>query len=278
MIAPLLSVLVASAALSVPTAHAAEDACVPETNQAPQWWNPALGPAQKEARWSGAVSRTQKQSPYAARVRMIWKPAQETVYFEHRVQRDAALDPDDDVVLFALGDETGTQPELFIRFFPVKGCSNVADCTGAGAALPASAVEFSEATPSGTSITWSPLSNTNPGGDFVVEHPWVAVEQVGSTYTWTFSFALEVPVVGGEIRPDLRVYGNAVVYEPGPTSGTLFEFPLLCTSSSVTSNDCLIYGSPGAEVPFDLPIGNLEDSWPFLESGACDQPVLVIVP
>ena len=275
-LAPVTALLASVFGLS--TAHAAEDLCVPDTQQGPQWWNPALSANAKEARWSGATVRTQTTGPYAASVRTIWKPALETVYFEFSVQNDRALDADD-VVLVALGDASGTLPELFIRFAPVAGCGNVGDCDGNGAALDPSAVEFSEATFGGTSITWSPMSTSNPSADFVVDHPWVVVEPVGSAFDWTFSVALQVPVDGsGEIGPDQRIYGNAVMIEPGPTSDTLFEFPLLCTPSSVTSNDCLIYAGPGADVPFDLPIGNMTDSWPVMESGGCGDVVLVPLP
>jgi hypothetical protein len=270
-IATTFAVLLASTTLLTPTAHAADDLCVPETNPAPQWWNAALSPAQKEARWDDADVRMLSSGAYTARVRSVWKPSQETVYFELSVQGDRALHASGDVVLFALGDETGTLPELFIRFAPVQDCAvNPAACDGDGVALVGTSVLFSAATFSGTSITWSKLTTNNPSADFVVEHPWVVVEPVGSAYDWTLSFALQVPVDGsGEIWPDLRIYGNAVMRESGPTSYTEYEFPLLCTSSSVTSNDCLIYDGPGAQVPYDLPIGNMVDSWPVLESGMC---------
>jgi hypothetical protein len=270
-----LATLLASAFL-VSTAHAAPvDLCVPETQQGPEWWNPGLSPAKKAARWQGATVRKQTQDGFSARVRSIWKPSLETVYFEYSVYGDPSLDASD-AVLVALSDATGTLPELFVRFSPVAGCSNVADCDGDGVELGAGAVEYSEATFNGISITWSAMSTVDPSADFEIEHPWIAVAQDGDTHDWTLSFALHVPVDGsGEITPDLRIYGNAVMIEPGPISSTTWEFPLLCTSSSPISNDCLVYGGPDGEVPFDLPVGNMTDSWPVMESGGCG---LVLVP
>jgi hypothetical protein len=84
-----------------------------------------------------------------------------------------------------------------------------------------------------------------------------------------------VPVTaGGEIRPELKIYGSALIYVPGVSSGTVVELPALCTSSSMTSNDCEIFAGQAPELPFDLPIGNLEDSWSELRS---DCPVLGLV-
>jgi hypothetical protein len=107
----------------------------------------------------------------------------------------------------------------------------------------------------------------NPSADFAVEDPWIVVENVGTTYAWTVSFALRVPVdAAGDIRPDLRIYGSSWVYDPGFTSGTTWELPVLCTSSSLSSNDCLILPDALTDLPGDLPIGNLEDSWSVLRS------------
>jgi hypothetical protein len=51
------------------------------------------------------------------------------------------------------------------------------------------------------------------------------------------------------------------------SSDTIVELPVLCTSSSPTSNDCLIGGGPAAgELLDELPVGNLEDSWSVLRS------------
>jgi hypothetical protein len=263
-------------AVTLPSARAAApNLCVPATNKAPQWWNPNLGATQKEARWAGATTRSLTQGPRAASVRSLWKPTQETVYFEMRVEGDVSVDAGHDVVFVALSDDTGTQPELFIRFDALQGCSNVSDCDGAGAALAGAAVQYSAASTQGTSTSWSPLSSVNPSVDFTVEHPWAVVDDSGAVPIWTLSFALHVPVDGaGEIRPDLRIYSDVIVHDPGYTSGTDYELPVLCTPSSITSNDCTIYGAPGAEAPYDLPLGNMVASWPRLRS---DCPTLAVL-
>lgn len=257
-LAPALTILVttASAALAAP-----DTLCLPDAGaNEPAWWNPGLSATKKEARWAGALVRKHAAGTHAARVRALWSPSSERVFFELRVAGDPTLDPDHDAFVVALGDETGTTPELLIRFAPNLDCGGGA-CADPGAPLDATAVTYAEATVL-TSITWSPLSPTTPSGDFTVEHPWVVVDAAG---TWTLSFALHVPVdAAGDIRPDLRIYGNALAYDPGITSGTYHEHPLLCRSSSISTNDCSL--APGFTVPDDLPVGNLEDSWSILRS------------
>jgi hypothetical protein len=267
-----IAAIFAVTSLAAATAHAAPDElCVPEPVSAgPAWWNPGLSPAKKEARWYGALVRKLSMGGRDARLRALFDPTQETVSFEVLVAGDPSLDAVEDTFLLALGDATGSVPELFIRFAPLASCPDAAACGGAGVPLAAGAITYSAATPSGTSLTWGPLSATNPSPSFIVEAPWVSVAENAGTFVWKLSFALSVPVVaGGEIRPELRVYGNAVAYEPGFTSGTFRELPLLCTSSSVTSNDCLIHALPQPELPFDLPLGNMTSSWSVLRSD-CD--------
>ena len=241
----LLPVLVTLAA--VPTAHAApNDACVRQAegvpgaaNHTPEWWNTSLSDSQREVRWTGAAVRTDDNTstPELARTRMIWDRPAETVYFEFEVNGDPAINTSQDLAVLTVANAAGTAPELFIRFQPLRSCSTVSNCTGAGSAIASSAVSYSTASVSGSGgVTWSSLSNVNPNPSFVVNQPWVKVRPVVSggttTYNWTLSFALKVPLSGDNIRPNLRIYGNAIMYVPGPTTGTAIEFPLLCNPSS----------------------------------------------
>lgn len=289
---PIVLASIASLAslVAAPSAHAApNDVCVRQaqgvpgaSNHTPEWWNPGLSESQREVRWTGATVRTDDESstPELARTRMIWDRPAETVYVEFEVNGDPSINTSQDLAVFTVSNTAGTAPELFIRFQPLRGCSTLSNCTGAGAALAASAVSYSAATPSGTSITWSPLGTSNPSATFMVNNPWVRVREVISggttTYNWTVSFALRVPLdgSGNNIRPNLRIYGNAIMYVPGPTSGTAIEFPLLCNPSSPTSNDCLMFSGPSSgSLMEDLPIGGMGTTWPVLDSAnpsTCD--------
>jgi hypothetical protein len=240
----------------------------PRSGAMPAWWT-NRGPAQKESRWTGATVRNLVAGDHQARLRTLWNPSGETVYVELRVEGDTSLDALQDEALFAFSDGTGNAPALYVHFSPLASCG-AGGCLNAGAMVPGTAIQYSEATVV-TSTSWSPLSPTNPSPDFFVDHPWVVVEDNGTDYTWTLSFALQVPVdAAGKIRKNLRVYGNAVAYEPGPTSGTLNELPILCTSSSMTSNDCLVHSGSAPELPDDLPTGGIQNTWTLLSSGlAC---------
>lgn len=283
----LLPVLVTLAA--VPTAHAApNDACVRQAegvpgaaNHTPEWWNTSLSDSQREVRWTGAAVRTDDNTstPELARTRMIWDRPAETVYFEFEVNGDPAINTSQDLAVLTVANAAGTAPELFIRFQPLRSCSTVSNCTGAGSAIASSAVSYSTASVSGSGgVTWSSLSNVNPNPSFVVNQPWVKVRPVVSggttTYSWTLSFALKVPLSGDNIRPNLRIYGNAIMYVPGPTTGTAIEFPLLCTPSSPTSNDCLMFSGPsGGSIMDAVPRGGMATTWPILDSAnpdSCD--------
>jgi hypothetical protein len=255
-LAPALTILVtASAAVAAP-----DTLCLPDVGaNEPAWWNPGLSAIKKEARWAGALVRKHVAGFDSARLRALWSPASERVFVEVRVNGDTTLDPDHDALVVVLGDAAGLYPELLIRFAPLAGCGGGA-CAYPGAALDDTAVTFSEATVL-SSISWSPLSPTTPSGDFSVEHPWIVTDASG----WTLSFALHVPVnAAGDVRPHQRISANALAYEPGVSSGTFVEHPILCTSSSLTSNDCSMF--PDFEAPDDLPVGNLEDSWSRLRS------------
>jgi hypothetical protein len=275
----LLPVLVTLAA--VPTAQAApKDACVRQAegvpgaaNHTPEWWNTALSESQREVRWTGASTRTDDNTstPELSRTRMIWDRPSETVFFEFEVNGDPSINTTQDLAVLTVANATGTAPELFIRFQPLRGCSTVSKCTGAGSAVANASINYSAATAGGTSVTWSALSSTNPSQTFTVSHPWVKVREVVSggstTYNWTLSFGLRVPLSGNDIRPNLRIYGNAIMYVPGPTSGTAIEFPLLCNPSSTTSNDCLMFSGAGTGTIMDsLPIGGMATTWPVLDS------------
>jgi hypothetical protein len=255
--------------LTAGAAQAAPDQlCVPDAGSpAPQWWNPGLTPKAKEARWSGALVRKKTAGGRSARMRALFGPAEQTVYFELAVSGDPSLDAAHDAVLLGLGDEAGALPELFVSFSPIAACPDAAACAGDGVPLDASAIQFAEAIPTVTSLGWGALTETNPSADFFIDHPWVRVSELAGVYTWTLSFALVVPVdAAGDIRPDLRIYGNGVAYHPGWTSGTYTELPVMCTSSSVTSDDCLIGVGFLTDLPGDLPYQNMDDTWSVLRS------------
>ncbi|MEX1362825.1 MAG: hypothetical protein AB1Z98_06845, partial [Nannocystaceae bacterium] len=244
----------------------------------PQWWNPSLSESQREVKWTGATTRTEgdQAAPELARTRMIWDQPSHRVFFEFEVTADPSIDTDQDLVVLALSNASGDAPELFIQFQPLRGCSTVANCDEGGAALGAASINYSRATGSGTSVAWTPLSTTNPSTDFVVHEPWVQVRQVGSgsstTYNWRLKLALEVPTASGsgEIRPDLHVYGNAMMFMPGITAGTVAQFPMLCNPTGSTSNDCIMVSGPSGTLPEDLPLGTNLSTWPLLDSSDPD--------
>jgi hypothetical protein len=244
----------------------AGDVCLPTANPHPDWWSPGLGAQQKEARWSGAAVRKQIVGSRSARLRSVW--SSDTIYVELRVGGDATLD-DEDAFVMAISDAAQTLPELYVEFHPLEDCPQWTDCAGAGVALDPASISYAEGSSSGSSLTWSALSSTNPSSDFTIEHPWIVTSAVGSTYSWTLSFALTVPTDGSGDFVDRLFYGNAIAYDPGFTSGTYYELPLWCTPSSLSSNDCLVYSGPSPELPADLPFGAMLDTWPLVEAGAC---------
>ena len=246
----------------------------------PEWWNPALSASQRETRWTGATSIYDVGSvaPNLGSGRVIWDEPSQRLFFQLEVDGDPTIDDDEDIVMLAVSDPTGTAPDLYVQFQPLRNCSPVSNCTGLGAAVSSSSVQYSQAT-GGTSITWSTLSTTNPSSQWTVHHPWVEVRPLGSgsaaPYRWTLRFALEIPVevATGEAWPNLRTYGNAVMYMQGPTSGTAVELPLLCDPSSPTSNDCLVFSSGITPLPAGLPVSNMGTVWSHVTTGdlsACD--------
>ncbi|MEM7158447.1 MAG: hypothetical protein AAF799_36750 [Myxococcota bacterium] len=282
----LLSPLLASAvvALLSQTAQASDpgDLCLRQaeavpgaTAHHPEWWNPSLSESQREVRWTKATSRTEGDSavPELARSRMIWDEASQRVFVEMEVNADTSIDSTQDVVVFALSNTAGDAPELFIQFQPLRGCSPVSNCDDNGSALGPSSINYAAAIGGGTSVNWTPLSTTNPSSTFTVHEPWVQVRvnesATSTTYDWTLRFALEVPVTSGsgDIRPNLHIYGNSLMFMQGPTSGTAVQFPLLCNNSSQTSDDCIITSANASStLPEDLPLGNDLDLWPLLDT------------
>lgn len=269
---------------AVPSALAASpgDVCVRQAKAVPgapkkhpEWWNPSLSQSQREVRWNGSTTRTEGDSavPELARSRMIWDKSSHRVFFEFETTADPSIDGEEDMVVLALSNSAGTTPELFIAFQPLRGCSPVTNCDEGGAALGAASVSYSAATGSGTSISWTKPSSTNPSTDFVVQQPWVEVREVSSgsstTYDWKLKFALEVPTASGtgDIRPDLKVYGNTMMFMPGTTSGTVVQFPLLCNPDGLTGNNCvMVSGGSGTSLPESLPLGTDLSIWPTLDS------------
>ena len=231
----------------------------------PEWWNPALTENQRETRWTGSTSIYDDGTavPELGSSRMIWDKPSQKLFFQFDIDGDPSIDDEEDIVMLTVSDPTGTEPDLYIQFQPVYDCFPVSNCGGLGTSLSTSRIEYSQATVT-TSVSWSPLSTTNPSTDWTVVDPWVEVESYTSggnnVYHWTLKFALEIPVDAGtgEAWPDLRVYGNSVMYMPGITSGTAIEFPLLCEDPSTTSDDCIVY-SPGND---PLPAGIPDESLP----------------
>jgi hypothetical protein len=190
----------------------AADVCLPTANPHPDWWSPGLGAAQREARWSGASVRKQTSGSRTARLRSVW--SSDTIYVEVRVWGDPTLD-DEDAFVMAISDAAQTLPELYVEFHPLEDCPLWTDCAGSGVALDPASIAFAEGSSTGISLTWSPLSSTNPSADFEIEHPWIVTSASGSTYSWTLSFALTVPTDGSGDFVDRSFYGNAIAYDPG---------------------------------------------------------------
>ena len=73
----------------------------------------------------------------------------------------------------------------------------------------------------------------------------------------------------GEIRPDLKLYVNAVPCWTNYFSGTFYELPPVCTSFAPFTDDCMVYFQGDTELPMDLPL-MIEETWPELQSGCAD--------
>ena len=126
----------------------------------PEWWDPALTAAQRETRWTGAAAIYDIGSvaPPLGSGRVIWDASSQRLFFQFDVDGDPSLDYDQDIVMLTVSDPTGTEPDLYIQFRPVHDCNPWSSCSGLGAPVASSWVEYSQATV-GTSVTWSPLSS-----------------------------------------------------------------------------------------------------------------------
>lgn len=257
---PLLSTLAV-----VPTAAAApSDICVRQaegvaySHKPPDWWSSGLSSSQREVRWVGATSRASGQGATGhplARARMIWDRASKQVFFELEANDDQTLDPGVDLVKIVLSDGSGTAPELFLQFDPLSVCTS-APCS-------------KELGSSAVSHAWytSAWGNLEPGGPssqgFGIDKPWVNVSQASATspYDWTLSFKLTVPHTNGNIRPNLRIYGNMMVLNGD--AGLLTEIPLLCNEPG--SPGCALKQS-GSTDQSKVKIADISGHWPLLTS------------
>ncbi|HWB78105.1 MAG TPA: hypothetical protein VG755_24240 [Nannocystaceae bacterium] len=249
-------------------AAAPDDICVPTANPHPDWWTPNMSPAKREARWSGADVREATNGVRSARLRSVWSPQADTIYVEVRVSTDLSLD-DEDAFVMAISDTAQQFPELLVEFHPLEDCPVWTDCDGDGIALDAGSITYTPGEPTNTSMSWGTPSSVNASLNFQISHPWIVVTKSGNKHTWTMSFAMHVPTDGAGDFVDRRIYGNAIAYDPGVTSGTYYELPLWCTSSSITTNDCLIYSGPSPGLPGDLPWPAMQDTWSSVEAGSC---------
>lgn len=259
-----------------PTARAAGDICVSqarglpyESKTKPEWWTAGLSQSRKEGTWTGATTRTSGQgaAPQLARSRMIWDKGSQTVFFELEVNGDPSFDPAEDFVMLALSDSTGQKPQLGIQFFPLHDYDDPQ--VGKG-------IDGPMKTDDGNGVDYWTIKGEDimPGdtlpadGDFRVSHPWVVVDHVAeNSYNWKLSFALKVPVDAvGEIRPNLRVYGNVNMYNGAGQA----QFPLLCNSSKSAMNgmDCLMLSGDTylLKVPGLADSATMASLWPVLGS------------
>ncbi len=243
-------------------AHAADPLCLPSVDPGPNWWTPS----RKGPDWSGAVKRGVVTEQTRATLRSVWTPGRDVASFEVRVAHDPSIDPDHDAVIVMVSDASGTVPELYIRFSPLLDCVTPGSCTGAGAPLAADAIEYAEAS-MGISLSWSSVSPDNPDLDIVVTHPWVSLVPADGDHTWTLQFALSLPTTGGAIDGDRRIFVDALAWDPGVTSGTWYEHPLTCTSSSLITNDCALPLGISYTLPFDVGFGALAQTWSELSVG-----------
>lgn len=242
--------------------------CIPEATGLDWWSSNATTPVHTPFK-QGAVASTSADGK-AGITSMLWDPDADQIVVRVQLWGATELDPTEDRFVLALSED-GVLPSLFLQFHPLQDCADADACGGRGVALSSDAIAYSEAT-SLTSLTWSPLSTTNPSAAFSIEHPWIAVEQDDSgpvtTYDWTLTFALNVPIDGaGQIADNVAAYGSIIEYEAGPTSATHVELPMLCASSSPTTDTCSIYGSVGTpQLPADLPTNVAGDWTPLVSS------------
>lgn len=240
----------------------------------PEWWDLSLTDAQRETRWTGATSiyDVGSAAPPVGSGRVIWDKPSKRLFFEFDINGDPTFDQNQDIVMVAVSDPSGTEPDLFIQFQPLGVCSPLLSCSGQGKAITSSWVKYSQATV-GATVSWSTLDVNNPSTDWTVLDPWVEVRRYfangGFNYDWKLKFALEIPVdlATGEAWSDLRVYANAVMYMQG-TSGSAVEYPLLCDPLTPSSNDCLVFSSGFPSLPGGLPVASIDNLWTHVTTGS----------
>lgn len=264
---PLLLVAPINLVLAAPAAAAPDDICVPPANPTPNWWS-NLTPTKREARWSGADVRTEINGIRTARLRSVSSQQADRIYVELRVGTDLSID-DEDAFVMAISDDAQEYPELLVEFHPLEDCAVWTDCDGDGIALDPASITYTQGEPTASSMGWSASSSVNASVDFQIEHPWIVVAKSGNKHTWTLSFVLTVPTDGAGDFAGRRIYGNAIAYDPGVTTGTYYELPVWCTSSSISSNDCLMYSGPSPQLPDALPWENMVETWSAVEAGSC---------
>ncbi|MCH9681668.1 MAG: hypothetical protein K0V04_09565 [Deltaproteobacteria bacterium] len=243
----------------------------------PQWWDLSLTDDQRETRWNGATHiHEDVTGPPLSSVRGIWDGGTDRQYFHFEVNADRQIDALQDLVLVAVSDTAGVDPDIYIQFQPLNSCSAfpLSDCLGQGRAINAADITYWSASTTGSGTVWTNHGNVNPSAQWTVHEPWVEVENTGgpSPWNWKVKFALETPTEsgGGQAFANQKIYGNAIMYFSTGSGGAAVEFPLLCEPSPGT-NDCIILSSGGTSpLPADLPD---DDRWSHLTTGntnACD--------
>lgn len=266
----ILSTLAAAAAVTLCASASAAMAsgpelCVPEVAPGPMWWTSNADTGAIALQFASGATLGSVSNDASAQARILWDVKQQRALVRVQVHDVEALDPEDAFV-FAVSESTGTRPELLVRYRPLVDCPNVAACGGRGIEVDGAAIDYAHASAI-TSPTWTALSHQNPMPDRTVSHPWIQTEfQDNGMLSWTLTFAIELPTdIAGDIAPKLRVYGSAVDRVHGPTSDTDLELPVLCESSSPTSDECSMIDIGEIELPEDLPTA-VASSWVGLSS------------
>lgn len=269
----------------IPEARAGLDQlCVPQAEGVPgaqptypKWWDTSLDEDDREIGWTGAT-RIYDDGLIPSDIasgRALWDKDTARLFFQFEINGDPTLDANQDILSFMVSDDTGAFPELYIHFTPMNDCAaSPTTCMGLGKAMSGSSVKYSQASPSGTGPVWSNLNAINPSTTFTVTHPWVELEQHGSSYRWIIKFALTIPVdtVTGEALANQRFYANTLMYMQG-TSGTIAEFPLLCDPSAGPGNDCQLVYSSNPNLPEAIPWVDMSTLWTHVLTGdvsSCD--------
>ncbi len=267
-----ISVLFAALCLVSSPAGAADDVCVQQgsvdlpffgvTPMAPAWWDPGLTACEQELGWGASTP--------IPNGRMVWDVESRTLFFELTVQGDNHEDPGGDIVAVSVTDTTGA-PYLYIELDPMSTCA-AQECSSPGLEMTPN-VWFSQYLPqkSWTTPVWSPRSQDNPTTDVQVVHPWIETTPAGVDFDWTVRFGLQLPVASDtrQLSEDQRIFMSLLHTETGWTSDTVYEDVILCESTSVVSNDCLVFNGVGdwPDLPLDVPAFDIEQMWPRIVSG-----------